>query len=220
MSGGYIIQKVKDDLTYNCVNSSEENLWSILYFTGYLTKAKETELKGIPIENDFAMKIPNAEIMEIYKSTIKSWFDEKALKIDRKVLFMAIWSGDTKTATEEMSKLLHKTISYHDYKEDFYHAFFAGIFAGAGYVVESNKEHGEGRSDIVVKDYTGDRVAVFEIKYSKTLKSLDYDCEKAIAQIDDKMYTKEYEEDYSEIICYGISFFKKRCLMKKNSDRL
>ena len=67
-----------------------------------------------------------------------------------KKLFAAVWSGDCETITGEMNRLLRQTISYHDYKEDFYHAFLAGIFAGAGYEVESNREHGEGRSDIII----------------------------------------------------------------------
>ena len=214
MSGGYIFEKVKDDLTYDYLNTSEENLWSILYLTGYLTRVRETGVKGIQ-EDSIALRIPNAEVMEIFESTIKNWFDESIRQTDRKALFTAIWNGDSRKATEEMSKLLRKTISYHDYREDFYHAFFAGIFAGAGYVVASNKEHGEGRSDIVVKDYSGDRVAVFEVKYSKAFMSMDGDCERAIAQIDDRRYAEEYEGDYAEIICYGISFFKKRCLIRK-----
>lgn len=75
-----------------------------------------------------------------------------------------------------MSKLLRKTISYHDYGEDYYHAFLAGIFAGAGYQAESNKEHGKGRSDIIIKDYAKDRIAVFEAKYSK----MQINCKKTV----------------------------------------
>lgn len=100
----------------------------------------------------------------------------------------------------EKNKLLRKTISYHDYKEDFY-PFLAGIFAGAGYMVESNKEHGEGRSDVVVYDSIDGRVVIFEAKYSKT--------------IDQRMYAKEYEDSCDEVICYGISFYKKRCTILK-----
>ena len=81
---------------------------------------------------------------------------------------------------EEMNRLLRKTISYHDYREDFYHAFLAGIFAGAGYVVESNKEHGEGRSDVVVYDPEEGRVAIFEAKYSKTAGNYGYRLSKSI----------------------------------------
>ena len=83
---------------------------------------------------------------------------------------MQCGEGDSEEITLEMSKLLRKTISYHDYREDFYHAFLAGIFAGAGYMVESNKEHGEGRSDVVVYDSMNARVAIFEAKYSKVVK--------------------------------------------------
>lgn len=95
--------------------------------------------------------------------------------------------------------MLRKTISYHDYREDFYHAFLAGIFTGAGYHVESNREHGEGRSDVVVYD------------------EMEMGCEKALEQINERMYTSEYEEEYDKIQCYGICFFKKRCLIKKKN---
>ena len=113
-----------------------------------------------------------------------------------------------------MTKLLRKTISYHDYLEDYYHAFLAGIFAGAGYIVESNKEHGEGRSDVVVYDTENSRVAVFEAKYSKSLEQMKSDCDAALQQIEEKMYAKEYEDEYDQILCYGIAFFKKRCLVQ------
>ncbi len=210
MSGGYIIQGIKEGLTYDYIHSSEENLWSVLYFTGYLTRAKE-ETAG---KNVFALSVPNAEVMEIFEDAIKEWFSETSNQWDKKALFDAVWNMDDKCISVEITKLLRKTISYHDYKEDFYHAFFAGIFAGAGYIVESNKEHGEGRSDIIVQDYTGDRMAVFEVKYSKSQDGLENECLKAIEPIDDKMYAKEFEEDYSQVICYGISFYKKRCMVK------
>lgn len=210
MSGGYIIQGIKEGLTYDYIHSSEENLWSVLYFTGYLTRAKE-ETAG---KNVFALSVPNAEVMEIFEDAVEEWFSETSNQWDKKALFDAVWNMDDKCISVEITKLLRKTISYHDYKEDFYHAFFAGIFAGAGYIVESNKEHGEGRSDIIVQDYTGDRMAVFEVKYSKSQDGLENECLKAIEPIDDKMYAKEFEEDYSQVICYGISFYKKRCMVK------
>ncbi len=205
MSGGYIIQNIKERLTYDYIHSSEENLWSVLYFTGYLTRAKE-EVAG---KNVFALLVPNAEVMEIFEDAVEEWFSETSNQLDKKTLFDAVWNRNDKVISAEMTKLLRQTISYHDYKEDFYHAFFAG----AEYIVESNKEHGEGRSDIIVQDYTGDRMAVFEVKYSKSQDSLESDCLKAIAQIDDKMYAKEFEEDYSQVMCYGILFYKKRCMV-------
>ena len=215
LSGGYIIENIQEDITYNYLHSSEENLWSILYFTGYLTRVSDEKVNKELPRDYYALKIPNKEIKEIFETTIKKWFTESTQQMDRKALFASIWNGDAKKATTEISKLLRRTISYYDYREDFYHAFFAGIFAGAGYVVQSNKEHGEGRSDIIVQDYAGDRLAVFEVKYSRKLEDLEADCEKAIAQIDEKMYAEEFQDTYAEVICYGIAFYKKRCKILK-----
>ena len=214
LSGGYIIQKIEENLTYDYLHSSEENLWSILYLTGYLTQAREEDLPAPLPEKTSALMIPNAEVQEIFETTIQKWFDESAQTWNRKILFDAVWSGKAEALTEQMNKLLRKTISYHDYKEDFYHAFLAGIFAGAGYEVDSNKEHGEGRSDVVVLDPEGDRVAIFEAKYSRTQDAMSKDCAVALQQIEDRQYAKEFEDDYDSALCYGIAFYKKRCLVR------
>ena len=211
ISGGSIRQQIEENLTYDYLHSSEENLWSILYLTGYLTNASEQDTDGT-----IELKIPNKEIKEIFETTVKKWFEDNAKTIDRKELFDAVWTGNADILTKEIGTLLRMTISYHDYKEDFYHAFLAGIFAGAGYVVESNKEHGEGRSDIVIYDDYEGKVAIFEAKKSQNPEDMILDCEKAIKQINEKMYANEFEDAYDEILCYGISFFKKRCLVKKN----
>ena len=214
LAGGYIVEQIDESLTYDYLHSSEENLWSILYLTGYLTTVREEDLSTSVSDGLSALAIPNAEIQEIFETTVMKWFSDSAKTWSRQILFDAVWKNDCELLTQEMNKLLRKTISYHDYKEDFYHAFLAGIFAGAGYSVESNKEHGEGRSDIVVSDIVNGRVAVFEVKKSDALADLISDCESALAQIDDRMYAKEFEDDYDEVLCYGISFFKKRCLVK------
>ncbi|MCI6538279.1 AAA family ATPase [uncultured Eubacterium sp.] len=215
LSGGYIVQQIDENLTYDYLHSSEDNLWSILYLTGYLTRIRETELDQKIPNGTEALIIPNAEIREIFETTIVKWFQESARVWDRQKLFAAVWNGDGETITQEMNRLLRKTISYHDYKEDFYHAFLAGIFAGAGCMVESNREHGEGRSDVVVSDPTEARVAVFEVKYSHKMDEMEHDCNAALQQIDERMYAVEYEDDYDQILCYGISFYKKRCLIRK-----
>ena len=214
LSGNSISQQIDENLTYDYLHSSEENLWSILYLTGYLTSSKNDSLSVSGSDEISTLKIPNAEIKEIFESTIMKWFSDNAKVWNRKALFDAVWSGDSLSLTEEMSKLLRRTISYHDYKEDFYHAFLAGIFTGAGYMVESNREHGEGRSDVVVYDSLNVKVAIFEAKYSEKLKDMENDCNRALRQINTRMYAEEYEDDYDQILCYGISFFKKRCLVK------
>lgn len=209
LSGDKISQKIEEDLTYDYLHASAENLWSILYLTGYLTGTEKEEGR-----QEWNLWIPNLEIREIFEDTVIKWFHDSARLWERKALFHAVWERDEEKLTEEMTKLLRKTISYHDYKEDFYHAFLAGIFAGAGYIVKSNREHGDGRSDVVVQDYDGNRIAVFEVKYSRRLEDLPYDCERAIKQIDVRRYGEEFAEDYSTVICYGIAFYRKRCMVK------
>ena len=214
LSGGYILQKIEEDLTYDYLHSSEENLWSILYLTGYLTQVREDDLPAPLPEDTSALIIPNAEVREIFETTIQKWFDESAQTWNLTTLFDAMWSGDAETLTAEINKLLYKTISYHDYKEDFYHAFLTGILAGSGCAVESNREHGEGRSDIVMYHPDRPQVVLFEAKYAKTLNGLEASCAAALEQIEDRQYAKEFEEDYDSVLCYGIAFYKKRCLVK------
>ena len=219
MAGRYITQRIEEGLTYDYLHSSEDHLWSVLYLTGYLTRVKDCDLpdsvrENLRLNGKTALMIPNLEIYEIFRDTIVKWFDDSAIKWDCQALFQAVWSGDSAAITKEMTTLLRMTISYHDYREDFYHAFLAGIFTGAGYLVESNKEHGEGRSDVVVFDSRGGRVAVFEAKYSKSLENMQDDCNRALQQINDRQYAEEFEDNYDQVFCYAISFFKKRCLVK------
>ena len=210
LSGGYIVQTIEEDLTYDYLHSSEDNLWSILYLTGYLTRVRE-----IPASDGaLALTIPNAEVQEIFRSTIQKWFKDSSQTWNRQAMFQALWAGNSETLTKEIGKLLRKTISYHDYKEDFYHAFLAGILASFHYSVESNREHGEGRSDIVVYDEENSRVVIFEAKVAKSPEELPAACDAALCQIEARQYAEDFRDEYDEILCYGIAFYKKRCLVK------
>lgn len=211
LKGGQIQKTIKEDLTYDLLHSSEENFWSVLYLTGYLTMVKESKF----ISKEITLKIPNKEIREIFNDTIKEWFATTVGNMNRNKLFQAIWNADVATITEQMTKILIRTISYYDYREDFYHAFLVGIFTGAGYSVKSNRENGEGRSDVVIKDNNNMRVAIFEVKYSEKKAYLEKDCDRALDQIRDRQYFVEFEDEYEEVFCYGISFWKKRCLVKR-----
>lgn len=214
LSGGYVVQNITENLTYDMLHSSEDNLWSVLYLTGYLTQKRRSELPegGVHVSNAVALEIPNEEIRSIFQETILIWFQDKAKALDRSALFSAVWNADARQLTDEITKLLYQTISYYDYKEDFYHAFLAGIFTGAGYAVDSNKEYGEGRSDIAVKNTRKSRIAIFEIKHSNSRQSLQKDGEAALKQIEDRQYAHQLADDYETVICYGISFYKKQCL--------
>lgn len=206
LKGGSIQKKVKEDLTYDLLHSSIENFWSILFLTGYLTGDNKTLDKT-------DLHIPNKEVQHIYEDTLKEFFNDK-VNDSYIELTTALWSGNAEVLSNVISKILLTTISFHDYKEDFYHAFLLEILTGLGYDTDSNKENGEGRSDIVVQNYSGLKVAIFEVKHSAKITEMEKDCDKALAQIRDRQYTVEYEDDFEEVICYGISFFKKRCLVK------
>ena len=214
LSGGYIVQTIEEDLTYDYLHSSEDNLWSILYLTGYLTRVREISAS----DGALALIIPNAEVKEIFRSTIQKWFKDSSQTWNRQAMFQALWAGDSETLTKEIGKLLRKTISYYDYKEDFYHAFLAGILASFHYSVESNREHVEGRSDIVVYDEENSRVVIFEAKVAKSLDELPKACDAALHQIEARQYAEDFRDEYDEILCYGIAFYKKRCLVKREPN--
>ena len=222
LNGEVVRKQVSLNLTYDELQDSVDNFWSVLLLSGYLTTERNDDYYEMATEDGgvFSLKIPNTEVREIFINTIDKWMQAASGKLwDISKLINAIWEKDIDVMSQEITNILRKTISYFDYSENFYHAFLAGIFTGAGYAVESNKEHGEGRSDIVVSDYMDGWVARFEIKYSDSPEELETDCEKAIRQMDERMYAAEYEEQYpaERILCYGISFFKKRCLVKKKA---
>ena len=216
MSGGVIQKAIREDLTYDIVHSSEDNLWSILYLTGYLTQAKNIPDDMNLLDGNTALRIPNEEVKSVFGSTVKTWFEEKVVKQDRSVLFKAWWNGDDETLTQEVTDILFGTISYFDYKEDFYHAFMAGLFSGAGYIVKTNSEQGTGRADIVIKEPSRRRAIVIEAKWTgKHGDDLEKCCDDALKQIKKKQYMKNLlDEGYKTVLGYGAAFRGKLCLIK------
>lgn len=217
LAGGCIEEHVEENLTYDTMHSSESNLWSLLYLTGYLTQASSEECpEGVEAgEGKVFLRIPNEEVRDIFRKTVVEWFRAKVVTIDRRELFEAMWSGDSVKATDIISELLFDTISYHDYKEDFYHAFIAGVFAGAGYYVESNREHGTGRTDLVIRDKSQRRAMIIEAKHVTKAEQMGAACREAMEQIDDRRYAVEFDKGYRSVICYGIAFYNKECLVQK-----
>lgn len=209
MNGGTITQTISDELTYDTLHSSEDNLWSVILMTGYLTKADAGE-EGETVR----LKIPNREIASIFEDTVVKLFQDTMDDNCQKDMIEALWRGDEQEASEAISNLLWKTISYNDYHEDYYHAFLAGAFVGLGYEVESNKEKGLGRPDIFLKDDDNRRVIIIETKRSKKEDNLDQDCDRAVSQILSKKYA-EGLYGYTQILCYGIAFFQKEARVKR-----
>ena len=204
LNGGTIVQRISDELTYDTLHSSEENLWSVLLMTGYITKA-DAEEDGETV----SLRIPNREIASIFEDTVVKYFVETVSGDQINELITALWEKDEAGATKIISDLLWDTISYNDYHEDYYHAFLAGVFVGRGYNVESNKENGLGRPDILLKDKKNRRAIIIEAKHSKKEADMEKDCKEALEQIITEKYA-EGLKGYEQIVCYGAAFYQKQ----------
>ena len=178
--------------------------------TGYLTKADPSS-RGQTV----ALKIPNAEIEGIFEDAVVKQFTDTLDNSRQKELMAAFWGEDIEGAVKQLNDFLWDTISYHDYHEDYYHAFMAGLFVGLGYSVDSNKESGLGRFDIRAKDRKNRRVLIIEVKKADSAAKMGAACDEALKQIVEKGYAKKIEPGYEKIICYGIAFFQKSALIKK-----
>ena len=211
LAGETIEVNITENLTYENLTDSEENLWSVLYLTGYLTKDIKNPVNG---KTKAFLKIPNAEIMDIFRKSVVRWFDERIAVRDRRELFEALWNENTVKLSDLISELLFETISYHDYAESFYHAFLAGLFANAGYIVESNYESGLGRPDLVIKDKKKRRVVIMEMKIADSAESMQKAEERALDQIEEMRYADGmYAQGYQKVIKYGAAFYRKSCLV-------
>lgn len=215
LAGGYVKVKVSEESTYNFETATESDFWGVLYLTGYLTPDREAERENYLEAGEFCLKIPNQEVKSIFGDQVAEWFRDTVKTVNRKELFSAVWSGDAKTLETEITKLLRRSISYYDYNENFYHAFLAGIFAGGGFGVESNREHGEGRSDVVVLDYENGQAAIFETKRAQSRQQMESACLEALKQVEERQYDGDFLEDYDRVICYGIAFYRKQCRVRK-----
>ncbi|MDO4555947.1 MAG: AAA family ATPase [Lachnospiraceae bacterium] len=216
MQGGEIEKPVHEDVTYDEIYNTTDNLWNFMFFTGYLKKSGERiEEDG---ERFISLKIPNKEVALIFRQKISGWFQEFVENRKMTTFYQAIVEKDTDVMQEELSDLLMKTISYEDYRENFYHGFLLGCLTGMkDYIVLSNREGGLGRSDIIIKHPSFKNGAyILELKYTKNPRELEEQAELALKQIKDKKYREElYNEGYDRITCYGISFCKKDCCVKR-----
>ena len=209
MNGGTIRQMISDDLTYEHMEDSEDNLWSVLLMTGYLTKA-DPEEEG----DEVALKIPNEEIASIFRDKVADHFRETMDRNVHKELMDALWSGDEETAGTVLSDLLWETISYNNYHENYYHAFLTGLFAGRSYGVTSDQENGLGRTDIVITDRKNRRAIIIEAKKAENEDDMEKACQEGKQQIIQKQYVRGLA-GYRQILCYGVAFYQKTALVRK-----
>ena len=221
VAGGFVEKQLRLDLTYDEIDSTIDNLWSVLFTTGYLTKIGEVK---VPDSESYAYKlvIPNKEVREVFILQIQEWFKAVVAKDDdtMKLLSRAILDKDEKQIARQLNIVMSRMISILDtkapdaMKENFYHGLLLGLLRGSNpdWLIKSNRESGDGFSDILIMPEDPDAGIVIEVKYAKEMKELDAACEAAITQIKDKRYDEALrDEDRCDILAYGIAFCRKRC---------
>ena len=218
IEGGTIEKPIHEDITYDDMNSTQDNLWNFLFFTGYLKKISQRQ-EGETIYMEMA--IPNSEVRYVYKNAVLRWFEEK---IDKKTekreltpLYESLLNGDAGKMGEILSENLMETISFYDYQESYYHGFLAGLLRPIGnYIVESNRESGNGRPDILVRyPSVRGKAVILEIKVAKSYQELEKKCEEALRQIEEQKYEEGLRrEGYQDILKYGVAFYRKECMAK------
>ena len=221
IAGEAIEKVIRLDLTYDEIDNSIDNLWSVLFTTGYLTKIGEVKL---PDSESYAYKlvIPNKEVREVFVLQIQEWF--KAVVANEndtmKLLSRAILDKDEQQIARQLNIVMGRMISIldikapDDMKENFYHGLLLGLLRGSNpdWLIKSNRESGDGFSDILIKPEDPDAGIIIEVKYAKEIEGLDAACYAAMAQIKDKRYDEALrDEDRCDILAYGIAFCRKRC---------
>ena len=207
IEGKTITKPIHEDITYDDMDSTQDNLWNFLFFTGYLKKISEhQDGEDILVE----MAIPNSEVRYIYKNMVMRWFEEKTKTKELSPLYESLLNGDREKMAEILSENLMETISFYDYQESYYHGFLAGMLKNIGnYIVQSNRESGNGRPDILGK------AVIIEIKVARTYQELEKKCDEALRQIEDRKYEEALrQEGYSDILKYGVAFYRKECMVK------
>ena len=221
VAGGFVEKQLRLDLTYDEIDNTIDNLWSVLFTTGYLTKIGEAK---VPDSESYAYKlvIPNKEVREVFILQIQEWFKAVVAKDDdtMKLLSRAILDKDEKQIARQLNIVMSRMISILDtkapdaMKENFYHGLLLGLLRGSNpdWLIKSNRESGDGFSDILIMPEDPDAGIVIEVKYAKEMKELDAACEAAITQIKDKRYDETLrDEGRCDILAYGIAFCRKRC---------
>ena len=215
INGEAIEKELRLDLTYEEVDQSIENLWSVLFTTGYLTQSGRNE------DGAYRLIIPNREVREVFRLQINEWFKKSIFSNTERLtaFWKAFEEGDTEGVEQYLNRVLSNSISVFDTKarkeekESSYHNLLVGILTGnADWLVKSNVEAGEGFADIIVETDDPDAGIVAELKYTKNFDDMKMTCQKAIDQIRDRRY-QEYllNDDRKDIRLYGITFCKKRC---------
>ena len=214
INGTPIHTQIFEDVTYGTIDVNQDYIWSFLLFTGYL---KIISCETIGDETYYDMVIPNVEIKSIYKNTIRSWFIDHVNRDSRTDILESVIHADAEKLEDLLCTWLTNTISCFDEQENYYHGFVTGLVSGfSGYMVVSNRESGNGRFDLVVKQRSRwHHAAILEFKVVEKYNQMTKACEDALKQIEEKDYEASLrDEQYENIAKLGICFCQKRCRIK------
>ena len=215
IAGEAIEKKVRLDLTYNELDSSIDNLWSVLFTTGYLTQT------GRAINGIYKLVIPNREVREVFILQIQEWFRERMADDEKPMreFCRAFLKGEPERIEKRLNIILNRMISVldakapDDKKENFYHGLLLGLLRSeVNWLILSNAESGDGFSDILIEPEDPDAGIVIEVKYASSVAGLEKACEEALKQIREKRYDERLRNDgRTDVLTYGIAFCRKRC---------
>ena len=215
INGEAIEKNVRSELTYNEIDDSIDNLWSVLFTTGYLTKDGETD------DGKLRLVIPNREVREVFILQIQEWFRKTFVRDDKPMrdFCQAFQTGDAETIQKHLNLVMTRMISIldtkarDDQKENFYHGLLLGLLrSDPTWLIMSNVESGDGFSDILIEPDDPDAGIIIEVKYSPTFAGLDETCKKALEQVKTRRYDEKLRNEGREnLIAYGIAFNRKRC---------
>lgn len=215
VAGKSVTKRIRLDLTYDEIENSIDNVWSVLFTTGYLTNI------GNPESGVYELVIPNREVHEVFVLQIQEWFQRSVAKEESMPEFSkAILNADAEELQKQLNVIMSRMISVLDtkareeQKENFYHGLLLGLLRGSNpdWLIKSNRESGDGYSDILIEPENPDAGIIIEVKYAASISGLDKACENAMAQIKNRRYDETLRENgRCDILAYGIAFHKKRC---------
>jgi len=215
VTGKSVTKRIRLDLTYDEIENSIDNVWSVLFTTGYLTNI------GNPESGVYELVIPNREVHEVFVLQIQEWFQRSVAKEESMPEFSkTILNADAEELQKQLNVIMSRMISVLDtkareeQKENFYHGLLLGLLRGSNpdWLIKSNRESGDGYSDILIEPENPDAGIIIEVKHAASISGLDKACENAMAQIKNRRYDETLRENgRCDILAYGIAFHKKRC---------
>ena len=213
LAGGSVVATISKNVTYDILDSNKDNLWTILYQTGYLTKKDPDE-----DSDDLELVIPNKEVRKAYEKEIIEWMVDRSDTSHPDKVIEALLAHDAGKAASPLSQHLLESMSYFNYDEDFYHGFIGAYLKRGAYTVELDKEYGLGRPDILLRGDTYEQAVIIEVKHAKEEKDYAPKLKEAVDQCIREKYIEGAKTKFQNVVCYGLACYQKECMMQEVTE--